>query len=412
MKKYYTIEQGLSREEMLVDLDACVRSKVHEMIKELLNAEVDTYLEKHRNNVLADGKPAIVRNGYHKTREFTGLVGTVKVEVPRTRNRKNEPDNFISSLIPPYMRRSVTIDKAIPLLYLRGLSNGDFLPSLQALFGDRIKGVSSTNITRLKSKWREDYEEWKQKDLSKKRYCYVWVDGIHVNVRFSSDRLCILVAIGALEDGTKEVLAVQAGYRESAESWTVLLRDLRQRGLNPPSLFIGDGSLGFWKALVEIYPRSRQQRCWVHKIANVLDKLPKSVQSKAKSMLHEIYKAPDKETAEKSFDAFVNVFEAKYPGAVKCLSKDREKLLTFYDFPAEHWRHIRSTNVIESTFSTVRLRTKKTRGQGNEETTLLMVYKLIDQASVSWRRLNGSGLIPKVISGVKFVDGIEDEKAA
>jgi transposase-like protein len=412
VEDYYTVKQGLSREEMFGDLDICLRSRIHDMIKTVLDEEINAYLASRRNDVLPDGKPAIVRNGYHAHREVTCLSGTVDVRVPRTRNRKNEKENFISSLIPPYMRRTLTIDQAVPLLYLRGLSNGDFMPSLRALFGNKIKGLSPSNITRLKHTWREEYATWKRRDLSGKRYCYVWVDGIYVNVRFSKDRLCILVAIGALEDGTKEVLAVESGYRESAESWRVLLRDLKERGLKAPLLFIGDGNLGFWKALRHIYPTSRRQRCWAHKIANVLDKLPKSVQGKAKQMLHEIYKAPNKETAVKSFDAFLAVFEAKYPRAAECVQKDREALLTFYDFPAEHWKHIRTTNVIESTFSTVRLRTKKTRGQGTEETTLLMVYKLIDQASERWQRLNGRELITKIINGVKFVNGEEDKNDA
>lgn len=407
MENYYSIEQGLSREEMYADLDACLRRRVQEMIKVVLDEEITAYLGSRKSDCLSDGKAAIVRNGYHRPREVTCLSGTVEVKVPRTRNRKNEKENFLSSLIPPYRRRTLTIDEAVPLLYLRGLSNGDFIPSLRALFGERIKGLSPANITRLKHVWREDYKKWNRRDLSQKKYGYVWVDGIHVNVRFSNERLCILVAIGALEDGKKEILAVQSGYRESSDSWMFLLRDLKERGLKAPCLFIGDGNLGFWKALREIYPQSQGQRCWVHKMSNVLDKLPKSIQNKAKEMLHEIYEAPDRETAEKAFDSFVNVFQAKYPKAVDCLRKDREALLVFYDYPAEHWKHIRSTNVIESTFSTVRLRTRKTRGQGTEETTLLMVFKLIEQASARWQRLNGRSLITKVIRGIKFQDGEE-----
>lgn len=406
--EYFTLESGLSQEERYRDLDICVKEKIQGMIKTLLEEEIEAYMESRRDKRLADGKSAVVRNGYHRERKFGCLSGTIKAEVPRTRNRcPGDEDKFISKLIPPYMRRSLKIDEAIPLMYLRGLSNGDMMPVLNKLFGKGMSGLSPTNITRLKKVWRKDIKSWKSRDLSKKQYCYIWADGIHVNVRFGSARLCILVVIGALASGRKEVIAVESGYRESAESWSVLLRDLKERGMPAPSLVIGDGALGMWKALRNVYPQSGHQRCWVHKMANVLDKLPKSVQAKAKSMLHEIYNAPDKEKAEKAFDTFIGVFEAKYYKATECLLKDRERLLTFYNYPAEHWKHIRTTNAIESTFSTVRLRTAKTRGQGTEEMTLLMIYKLIEQASMRWQRLNGHALISKVIAGITFVDGEE-----
>lgn len=405
--EYCTLKQGLSQEEMFEDLDMVVRAKVHGLIKTVLEEEVAEFIQRHKGKILDNGKHAIVRNGYHKEREITCCSGKVSVKVPRTRDRSGEGETFSSILIPRYMRRSLKIDEAIPVLYLHGISTRDMLPALEKLFGEGIKGFSPGTITRLKKVWQDEYTEWKRRDLSESRYCYIWIDGIYVNVRFSTERLCLLVAIGAREDGKKELIAVESGYRESTESWSMMLRDLKARGMRPPSLFIGDGNLGIWKAIRNVYPQSNGQRCWVHKISNVLDKLPKSVQGKAKGMLHEIYNAPDKDTANKAFDRFIEVFEDKYSKATDCLEKDREHLLQFYSYPARHWKHIRTTNPIESTFSTVRLRTKKTRGQGTEATTLLMVYKLIEKASKRWQKINAVSLIPKVIKGVIFVDGRE-----
>ena len=299
------------------------------------------------------------------------------------------------------------------MLYLKGISTGEMQPVIEKLYGDGISGASKANVTRLKMVWQKEHEQWKSRDLSDKQYCYIWVDGIHFNVRLEDARLCILVAVGALADGRKELIAVEAGYRESSESWSCLLRRLRERGMAPAKLLIGDGNLGFWKAAKTVYPESKWQRCWVHKTANVLDKLPKTVQKQAKPMIHEMYQAPTRDAAMDAYDRFISVFQAKYPRATACLEKDKHSLFTFYEFPAEHWQHIRSTNVIESTFATVRLRTAATRGQGSVATTLSMVYKLLDAASKRWRRLRGYQFIQMVIIGTEFVDGqIKDETAA
>jgi putative transposase len=296
-------------------------------------------------------------------------------------------------------------------LYLRGLSTGDIYPALEKLLGSAVSGLSAANISRLKAGWHREYEQWHKRDLSGQQYCYIWVDGIHFNVRFSDNRLCVLVVIGATSTGKKELLAVASGYRESKESWHYVLTDLKKRGLHDPKLAIGDGALGFWAAIPDIFPDCRWQRCWVHKTANVLDKMPKQIQGRAKSMLHDIYMADSRKQAEKAFDAFITAFNPKYCQAVECLEKDREHLLTFYDFPGYHWKHIRSTNAIESPFATVRLRTDKTRGQGTESTTHMMIFKLLQQASNRWQRLAGSNIIPMVLAGQIFVDG-ELKKAA
>jgi len=399
-------------EELSGHLDEVARQGAQKMLRMALELEVETYVDQMKGVRTPGGGTVLVRNGYNPTRKIATGVGPVEVSVPRTRNKLGVDENFKSSLIPAYMRRSLTIDETIPLLYLRGLSTGDFLPALEKLLGPEVSGLSAVNISRLKGIWKPEYEAWQKRDLSDRQYCYVWVDGIHFRIRIGDDRLCILVAIGAKADGHKELLAVVPGYRESSSSWATLLRDLKERGLPDPKLFIGDGALGFWKAVGDVYPKADHQRCWVHKTANVLDKLPKSVQPQAKRMIHEIYKAPDKKIALKNWDKFITVFEAKYSDAVSCLEKNKEELLTFYNYPAAHWKHMRSTNVIESTFSTVRLRTKKTRGQGNESTTLLMVFKLLDQASKRWQRLSAQELILKVMEGTKFRDGLELKEAA
>jgi putative transposase len=400
------------QEIMPLELDEIARIGAQQMLKNALEAEIQNFLDTRAEYRTVEGLQGHVRNGFHRERGITVGSGTIMVEVPRTRNRLGTDDQFVSKLIPPYLRRSLKIDEAIPLFYLHGLSNNDFIPCLEKLFGEGISGISSANITRMKKIWQKDYLQWRKRDLSGKKYCYVWVDGIYFNVRHDDSRLCTLIVMGALENGKKELISVEGGYRESSESWASLLRDLSSRGMRAPRLFIGDGALGFWKAVRSIYPKVKWQRCWVHKIANILDKLPKSIQPKAKSMLHDIYKSPVLEEAKKSYKRFLKTFEAKYPKATECLSKDIDKLLTFYEFPAQHWNHIRTTNPIESTFSTIRLRTKKTRGHGTLETTLLMVFKLAEKASKRWHRLRAHELIGKVISGVKFPNGEQLKKAA
>lgn len=393
-------------------IDEIARLGAQEMIRICLHAEFQEFIDRHRDIKTVDGLMAIVRNGYNPERDFTTSAGTIKVQVPRVRDRSGSGITFSSSIVPRYMRRSLTIEEAIPLLHLLGISSNDMVEGVQSLLDSPVKGLSPTNITRMKLQWKKEFEAWKTRDLSSKEYCYIWTDGIHFNLRHDDNRLCTLVIIGALPTGEKELIAVESGYRESTESWQFVLRDLRNRGLKAPKLAIGDGAQGVWKALKEVFPETLWQRCWVHKTANILDKLPDGVQGKAKSLIHQMYTAETRKNAEKSYKQFISLYSAKYPKAVQCLEKDYEHLFTFYDFPAEHWQHIRSTNVIESTFATVRNRTDRTRGQGTIETTLMMVFKLLDRASRRWRRLRGYNLILKVIEGTQFIDGIEINKAA
>jgi putative transposase len=315
--------------------------------------------------------------------------------------------------LPPYLRKTKSVEDLIPWLYLKGVSSGDFSEALAALLGPDAKGLSATTVTRLKGLWEKEYQEWGQRSLAGKQYVYVWADGVYFNIRLEGGRQCILVLMGATADGKKERIAIQDGQRESEQSWKELLLDVQARGLTiDPKLAVGDGALGFWKAVRQVWPEVREQRCWVHKTANVLDKLPKSAQPKAKEMLHATYLAPGRAEAEKAFDLFLRTYEAKYPKATECLAKDRTELLTFYDFPAEHWLHIRTTNPIESVFATVRLRTDKTKGTGTREACLTMVHKLMESAAKSWRSLNGSHLLQEVIQGTAFVDGVKQEDAA
>ena len=346
-------------------------------------------------------------------------VGLVEVRQPRVRDKRRdelgERFRFTSRILPPYLRRTKSLDELIPWLYLRGISTGDFTEALQALLGPQAKGLSATNIVRLKESWQQEWKAWNRRSLHEKRYVYLWADGVHFNIRLEdpgNNKQCILVLMGATEDGRKELIAISDGYRESTQSWRELLLAVKQRGLSTdPKLATGDGALGFWAALREIYPATREQRCWVHKTANVLNKLPKSIQAKAKPMLQEIWMAETRQQAEDAFDLFVASFEVKYSKAVACLVKDRDVLLTFYDFPAEHWVHLRTTNPIESTFATVRLRTARTKGCGSRMACLTMVFKLAQCAEQHWRRLNGAALLPEVIQGVTFIDGLK-EKAA
>jgi putative transposase len=403
----FTIEEMPSS----LTIDEIARLGAQEMIRICLEAEIQMFIDRHQH-LQQDGHPAVVRNGYHRERSFTVSAGSVTVKVPRSRDRSGTGIAFSSAIVPRYMRRSLTIEEAIPLLHLLGISTNDMVEGVEALLGSAVKGLSPTNITRMKSLWKQEYEKWKNRDLSDKEYCYLWADGIHFNIRFDDSRLCTLVIIGALPDGKKELVAVEGGFRESTESWSTLLRDLKQRGMKPAKLLIGDGALGLWGAARNVYPETHWQRCWVHKTSNILDAMPKGVQDKAKSMIHQIYMAETRKEAEKAYSRFVEMYSSKYPKAVACLEKDKEHLLKFYDFPADHWQHIRSTNVIESTFATVRNRTDRTRGHGTIETTLMMVYKLLDRASKRWRRLRGYELILKVIQGKQFIDGMEIKKAA
>ena len=331
------------------------------------------------------------------------------------RDRQTDPSArvyFRSAILPPYLRKTKSLEELIPWLYLKGVSTGDFSDALAALLGKDAPGLSAATISRLKTVWQQDFEQWQKRDLRPKRYVYFWADGIYCNVRMD-ERQCLLVIIGATEQGIKELVAIEDGYRESELSWRQLLLNLKGRGLKSgPSLAIGDGALGFWKALSQVYGHCRTQRCWVHKTANVLNKLPKSWQSQAKSKLHQIWMAPDKSEAERHFEDFIDLYSAKYPKATDCLEKDRQTLLTFYDFPAEHWRHIRTTNPIESTFATVRLRTDKVRGCFSAQTVLTMAFRLCQCAEKRWIRLHHPQRLAEIIKGVKFVNGIEEKRIA
>ncbi|HEY7329645.1 MAG TPA: IS256 family transposase, partial [Gemmataceae bacterium] len=386
-----------------------------QLLAQAIQAEVAAYLDARSDRRDEAGRQQVVRNGYLPQRTILSGVGPIEVKQPRVHDRRpaDQREKFSSAILPPYLRKTKSIEELIPWLYLKGISSGDFSEALAAILGPQAKGLSATTVTRLKAVWQEEYDGWSKRSLAGKHYVYVWADGVHFNIRLEEDRQCILVLMGATADGHKELIALSDGFRESEQSWKALLLDCQARGMSlAPSLTIGDGALGFWKALRQVFPTTREQRCWVHKTANVLDKLPKAQQPKAKVMLHDIWQADTKAAAEKAFDLFVATYEAKYAKAVGCLVKDREELLALYDFPAQHWVHLRTTNPIESTFATVRLRTTKTKGSGSRSACLTMVFKLMESASKKWRLLNGSSLLSKVIAGVRFVDGVEQTNAA
>ena len=395
-------------EEQVTDpLTELLRSGARELIAQAVEAELQVLLEQHAEHRLPDGRKAVVRNGYLPERTVQTGIGNVEIKVPKVRDRSGSGVRFNSALLPPYLKRARSVEELLPWLYLKGVSTGDYQDALAALLGDQAKGLSTNTISRLKQHWIDDHRRWCQRDLSQKRYVYWWADGVYSNVRME-DRLCLLVIIGVTEHGRKELVAVEDGYRESEASWLELLLGLRERGLTiSPKLAIGDGALGFWKALARCYPDTRHQRCWVHKTANILTAVPKSVQPKVKAALHEIWMAETQDEAHKAFDRALVRFESKYPGAMERLRKDREELLAFYDFPAEHWTHIRTTNPIESTFATVRLRTQRARNCGSRETTLAMVYKLLESAQKNWKRLKGFALLTLVVNNVKFKDGVQ-----
>jgi transposase-like protein len=392
-----------------------LRDGAQRMLAQAIDAEIAEWIETHRDVCDEAGHRQVVRNGRLPKRTILSGVGAIEVEQPRVLDRrpKDKAEFFSSKILPPYLRKTKSLEELIPWLYLKGISTGDFSEALAALVGPSAAGLSASTIVRLKSVWEEEFQQWNKRSLEGKKYVYVWADGVHFNIRLEEDRLCILVLMGATEDGRKELIAVADGYRESEQSWKSLLLDVKARGLVvDPKLATGDGALGFWKALPQVYPSTREQRCWVHKTANVLDKLPKRLQPEAKDKIHQIWMAPTKVDADKAFDLFVATYEAKYPKATECLSKDRDVLLTFYDFPAEHWIHLRTTNPIESTFATVRLRHRRTKGNGSRLACLTMVFKLMQSAEKRWRLLNGAKLLPDVIQGVTFIDGIKPQEAA
>jgi putative transposase len=402
----------LSQPGSFIDpLTEVLRDGARALLAQAVEAEVATLLSRYADETSNDGRQRLVRHGHLPEREIMTGIGPVAVRCPRVRDRVGEGSErirFSSAILPPYARRSKSLEVLIPILYLKGVSTGDFEEALVALLGKGAGGLSASTIGRLKEAWSEEHLRWSKRDLSAKRYVYFWVDGIHVQARLEHDAQCLLVIIGATPEGKKELVGLTDGVRESTQSWKELLLDLKRRGLSMgPELAIADGALGFWQALEEVWPQARGQRCWVHKAANVLNKLPKSQQSKAKRALQEIWMAETKKDALVAFDAFIETWGVKYERAVECLTKDRDALLVFYDFPAEHWKHLRTTNVIESSFATVRHRTVRSKGCLSNKTALAMIFKLAEAAEKSWRRLDGHSHLPKIILGVRFTDGIE-----
>lgn len=397
-------------------LTQVLREGAQRMLAQAIESEVAEWIDAHLQITTETGHQAVVRNGHLPKRAITTGLGPIEVRQPRVLDRRPgvpAEDRFSSKILPPYLRKTKTIEELIPWLYLKGVSTGDFSEALASLLGVDAPGLSANTVTRLKQDWEHEQQAWSRRSLEGKEYVYLWVDGVHFNIRLEEDRQCILVVMGATKDGQKELIAVSDGYRESEQSWKELLLDLKTRGLKlDPKLAVGDGALGFWKAVKQVFPTTREQRCWVHKTANVLDKLPKRLQPAAKEKIHAIWMADTRANANQAFDAFVAAYEAKYPKAAECLRKDREELLAFYDFPAEHWIHLRTTNPIESTFATVRLRHRKTKGNGTRRACLAMVYKLMQSAAKRWRTLNGSKHLPDVIAGIKFEDGIKSQAAA
>ena len=394
-------------------LTEVLRNGARALLAQAVEAEVAGFLDKHADLKIEDGRARVVRHGHLPERAVMTGIGPVAVKQPRVRDRGAPADDpghirFSPAILPPYMRRSKSIETLLPILYLKGISTGDFSEALAALLGKDAAGLSASAIGRLKDGWQDEHATWQKRDLSARRYVYVWADGIHLEARLEDEKQCILVLIGATPEGRKELVGFTDGARESAHDWRELLLDLKRRGLDvSPELMVADGALGFWKAASEVWPKAAEQRCWVHKTANVLAKLPKSQQPKAKRALQEIWMAETKAAAEVAFEAFIESYTLKYEKAADCLRKDRDALLAFYDFPAEHWKHLRTTNPIESTFATVRHRTIRAKGCLSNRTALAMVFKLVEGAQKSWRRLDGHNQLPKLILGVKFADGLE-----
>ena len=400
-------------------LTEILRSGAKRLIEQAVEAEFAAFLASHGDLRLPDGRRRVVRHGYDPVRPIQTGIGPVEVEKPKARDRGASGEDrirYASSILPKWARRTKSLDVLLPALYLRGISTGDFQEVLTALLGKDAPNLSPGVIARLKSDWEDDYQRWQKRDLSARRYVYIWADGVYLQTRMEPQAECMLVIIGATPEGKKELLGFQTGQRESAQSWKELLVDLKKRGLIvAPDIAVGDGALGFWKALDEAFPSTRHQRCWVHKTLNILDKLPRSVQPNARQDLREIWLSPDRAKAEFAIGAFAEKYAPKYDKAVDCLLKDRDALLTFFDFPAEHWTHLRTSNPIESAFATVRHRTVRMKGALSQDTARLMVFKLVMAASKTWRRLQGQNQLPKVVDGVKFSDGIEiasDQKSA
>ncbi|WP_419602452.1 IS256 family transposase [Thiolapillus sp.] len=398
-------------------LTEVIQAGARELLRTAIQAEVSGFIADYAHLLDDEGRQRLVRHGFLPERRMMTGIGPVPVHVPRVRDRGANADGsksrFTSKIVPPYLRKAKSVEELLPWLYLKGISTGDFGEALAALLGPDAEGLSSSTITRLKATWWEEYEAWRKRDLADKRYVYIWADGVYFTPRLDGDRQCMLVIIGADEYGEKDVLTIMDGFRENADSWRDLLRRLKKRGLNvPPELAIGDGALGFWTALRDVFPETREQRCWVHKTANVTGAMPKPLRDRAKSDLQDIWMAETKKEANAAFDLFVETYGVKYERAVKKLTKDRDQLLSFYDFPAEHWKHIRTTNPIESVFATVRNRTRKTKGCLNRKTALAMVFRLMMSAKKKWRKISGPNRLPEIIQGVAFKDGIKQIQIA
>jgi len=392
-----------------------LRDGARKLIEQAIHAELAALMAAFSGEKLEDGRARLVRHGHLPEREVMTGIGPVPVKVPRVRDRRPGADKitFTPSILPRYLRKAKSIEELLPWLYLKGVSTGDFSEALAALLGPHAKGLSAKTITRLKADWWEDYQAWQKRDLGARRFLYIWADGVYFKPRMAEEKQCVLVIVGADEYGRKELLAMTDGFRESTQSWREVLLDLKRRGLKQdPKLAIGDGALGFWAALREVFPTTREQRCWLHKTMNVLNALPKSLQAKAKAHLHDIWQAETKAEANVAFDFFVDAYGVKWDKAVAKLVKDRDALLTFYDFPAEHWKHIRTSNPIESTFATVRHRTRRTKGCLSRKTGLAMAFKLMMSAQKKWRKLDGRNRLPEVISGVEFRDGVRHLQTA
>jgi putative transposase len=403
---------GEGNEEITVALDELAREGARRMIAAALTAETDEYVERFSDEVDEGGHRLVVRNGRARERKVTIGSGTIPIRAPRVNDKRVEEETgerqrFSSRILPAYARRSPKVGEVIPILYLRGLSTGDFRPALESLLGEDASGLSTTTIARMCKEWEEHHERFRKRHLGFARYAYLFMDGIHVSVRLGEDpKVCLLIVIGVREDGEKELLAVEDGYRESTESWAGVFRDMKRRGLNEPRLVVGDGALGAWAALRDVYPGAGEQRCWFHASGNVVDCLPKRLHSRAKGLLSEIIEAPTRKDARIALETFREEYGAKYPKALAKLDRDFTQLTAFYDYPAEHWRHLRTTNPIESAFATVRLRTRVTKGAGSKTAALAMAYKLLATAQERWRRFNGHHLVADVLDGVRFKDGI------
>ena len=406
MSKNNVIEMA-GREAGDDPLTELLRSGAERLIYQAVEAELEALLAAHADRRTEDGKAGVVRNGHLPARKLQTALGPVTVRIPKVRAKTGEPVTFRSALVPPYVRKTKSLEAALPWLYLKGISSGEMGEALKVLVGPEAEGLSASTVSRLKQTWAQEYRAWREGQLDKDRWVYVWADGVYSGLRAEQTKLCALVVIGVNERGQKRFLAIEDGVRESTQSWREVLLKLKARGMNVPELAIGDGAMGFWAALEEVYPQTRQQRCWMHKTMNVLNCLPKSAQPKAKQALHEIWQAQTREDAEKAFDLFIQTYEPKYPKAAICLHKDREELMAFYDFPAQHWQSIRTSNPIESTFGTIRHRTKRSKGCLSRDGMLHMMFKLGQCAEKKWRRLRGFDYLAKVVTGIQFKDGVE-----